>query len=83
MKPKFRQLNLTGEQNDVHNAQNDLVGFGDIQKALKKFYKDNKDVNPRQLHYLIESESIDAHLDCLMGQYFQDDVKSEDINIQK
>jgi len=58
----FKQLPLTGNDCDYAKALDEVNGMSDFIEALKTFYKLNEDINPRQLHYLITSESTDEHL---------------------
>ena len=64
---EYKQLPLTGNRNDYYLTETELIGLADIRKALSKFYSDNKEFNPRQLHYIVTSESTDKHLDVLIG----------------
>jgi len=64
---KYRQLPLTGEQNDYTNSLDELKGTTDLHKAIVKFYEENKDVNPRQLHYIVSVESNEVELNTLLG----------------
>ena len=65
--PEYKQLPLTGNQNDYFLTETELIGLVDLRKALNKFYSDNKEFNPRQLHYIITAEFNDNHLDALLG----------------
>jgi len=64
---KYKQLPLTGEQNDYTNSLDELKGTTDLHKAIVKFYEENKDVNPRQLHYIVNVESNEIELNTLLG----------------
>lgn len=65
--PEYKQLPLTGNQNDYYLTETELIGLADVRKVLSKFYSDNKEFNPRQLHYIVTAESNDKHLDVLLG----------------
>jgi len=68
----FRQLPLNGSINDYCDSEGMLNGMPQLREAIREFYKKNMDVNPRQLHYIITSESNDEHLMSLMGKYDED-----------
>lgn len=63
---KYLQLQLTGEINDYSDCLNMINGYTEFVTALAKFYRINCDVNPRQLHYIVASESTAIHLDALI-----------------
>jgi len=64
---KYEQLPLTGETNDYQLAILYTQGYAELCKAIIKFYRDNSKVNPRQLHYIIATESEEAQLDTLLN----------------
>jgi hypothetical protein len=64
----FKQLPLNGNENDFVNVINELKGYDELYKALNKFYKDNSEYNPRQLHYIICEEANEIQLTELMGK---------------
>ena len=61
--PRYTQLPLNGSAGDYQNSLEELKGYGQLIKDLETFYKLNKRINPRQLHYIICSESKDIELD--------------------
>lgn len=63
---KYKQLPLTGGEHDYCRATDLLDGFDELKHAIRLFYFKNKDVNPRQLHYIIDSESNEEHLTYLL-----------------
>ena len=64
---KYKQLPLKGNSNDYKDSISELDGYNKLVKAMENFYTKNKEFNPRQLHYLISSESMDIHLGELIG----------------
>lgn len=64
---KFKQLPLDGGLNDYSNTEDVLEGLFELECAIRKFYTTNSDYNPRQLHYIVISESSAEHLDRLLG----------------
>jgi len=62
----YEQLPLDGMINDYNYSIQRLKYFKELREALVTFYKENKQFNPRQLHYIIETESVDLHLDELI-----------------
>jgi hypothetical protein len=63
---KYKQLPLTGEQNDFTDSLDELSNVVLLRQSLSKFYEDNKQYNPRQLHYIITQMSNDSKLDELV-----------------
>ena len=64
---KYKQLPLIGEKNDYYESEQLLIGMKELNEAINKFYSDNIEYNPRQLHYIVCSESVDTHLNTLLG----------------
>ena len=64
---RFKQLPLTGERNDYSNTVDTVEGLFELEVAIRKFYTANSDYNPRQLHYLVATESYSEHLDRLIN----------------
>lgn len=62
----YKQLPLSGNKNDFSASISQLQEYSDLVKALSSFYRKNKDINPRQLHYIITMKSVDLHLDNLI-----------------
>jgi hypothetical protein len=65
----YKQLGLDGSTND-YNCISELDGFTEMRKALDSFFTKNKDVNPRQLQYIIAQEANDISLDEMIGIRF-------------
>ena len=65
-KLKYKQLPLTGESGDYGHALDELTNLNAMLKALHQFYQDNKDINPRQLSYIINSEATTLELDTII-----------------
>jgi len=61
--PRYTQLPLNGSPGDYQDSVDVLIGYTDLVKALGVFYKENIQFNPRQLHYIVCSESKDIELD--------------------
>jgi hypothetical protein len=64
---QYKQLPLTGSTNDYANTEDELVGVYDLLTALDVFFEENREYNPRQLFYYIQSEAYSKHLDVLLG----------------
>ena len=60
---KYKQLPLTGDENDFYVSELLLTGYKDTIKTLTKFFDDNKEYNPRQLEYMLCYEISDISLD--------------------
>lgn len=63
----YTNIPLDGNEGDYNRAVNQLSGYTEIQKAINQFYLSNIKINPRQLHYILCSESNDSQLDVLLG----------------
>ncbi len=64
MKKKMPKL---GQVGDYIVAVGELNGYLEFEKALRKFYENNKDVNPVFLHYVVTTESSEVHLDEILN----------------
>ena len=62
----FKQLPLNGNKNDYANTLEHLKGYEDLVKSIMDFYIKNKDINPRQLDYIVSSESRNISLDSII-----------------
>lgn len=63
----FKQLPLNGELNDYSSTRDLLKGLFELDNAIRKFYTSNSEYNPRQLHYIVTTESYREHLDRLIN----------------
>lgn len=63
----YEQLPLTGAIDDHAECIEKLKGIKVLEQAIEAFYNTNKQYNPRQLHYLVCTESLDVHLNKLLG----------------
>ncbi len=63
----FKQLPLNGELNDYSSTRDLLKGLFELDNAIRKFYTDNSEYNPRQLDYIVTTESYREHLDRLIN----------------
>ena len=63
---KYEQLDLNGSGGDYYNVITSLPQYRELIKMLNTFYIVNKNINPRQLHYIVCYESGDVQLDALL-----------------
>jgi len=63
---KYKQLPLNGDRNDFGNSLDILKGTTDINKAITKFFEENKEYNPIQLKYILFYLMTNKELDILV-----------------
>jgi len=63
---RINYINSSGHD-DLNTGLRSLAGYIALSEAIETFYRVNGCISPRDLHYVVITDSNEAHLNVLLG----------------